>query len=351
MSLLTIVIPTRDRPHNLPGQLRLFQRTPYPAIVADSSDPDNATFIRSSLPGTTQYRGFAPTVGLYEKLAPVLQSIDTPFVLLAADRKITFPHAIDPLLQHLIANEAHVAAMGYVLGFSVSTDEVDINRIVFFTPTIGETDPLQRHYHLMRRYQAWTFCVFRTVPLLRAVTQANRVRGPIFQEMLMMNALVLQGKMARLPVILSLQTQERSFHPPTLNDPFFWFLDNISSFFTHYLDYRTTLTEFIRELDILVPAPGNLEQLVDMIHAVWLHRNFDNGMLNHAARLLLGDTIPRITGPEVQVSKQSCRDKIAQRVQRYIWRDAVLSAEPRHEISISEAEMDQVMDQADIYFK
>jgi glycosyltransferase domain-containing protein len=350
MSLLTIIIPTRNRPHNLPGQLRLLRNSAYPVVVADSSDPDNANRIRSLVPEAMQYRSFAPDLTLYDKLEAMLHTIETPFVLLAADRKITFPHAIDPLLQHLIAKEDDIAAMGYVLGFAASPGQVDINRVIFFTPTIGETDPLQRHYHLMQRYQSWMFAVFRTAPLLRAVTQATRIRGAVFQEVLMMNALVLQGKMARLPVVLSLQSEERSFHPPTRNDPFYWFLENISSFFVHYLDYRTALTEFIRELDIPVPPPGDIDQLVDMIHAVWLHRNFDNGVLNHASRLLLGDPIPRITGPEAYQPTQSCRDMITQKVQRYIWRDTVLNAEPREEISISSKEMDRVMDQTDTYF-
>jgi hypothetical protein len=33
-----------------------------------------------------------------------------------------------------------------------------------------------------------------------------------------------------------------------------------------------------------VPPHTDLDQLVDMIHTVWLRRNFDDGVLNHAAR-------------------------------------------------------------------
>ena len=350
--MLTIVIPTRNRPQNLAGQLRLFRRSSYPIIVADTSDADDATRVRS-LCGADQYQGLDPGFTLYDKLQSVLSRIDTPFVLLASDRKVTFPRAIDVLLNYLLANEDHVAAMGYVIGFAASQNMVDINRVVYFSPTIGEADPLQRHYHLMQRYQSWSFALFRTAPVLRAVAQARQVNGAVFQEVLMMNTLALQGKMARLPTILSLQSEERSFHPPKRNDPFYWFLDDIDSFFRHYLAYRTILTDFIRAQQISVPAHADLDQLVDMIHAVWLRRNFDDGVLNHAARLLLGDAIRPISGPELPVPRHkiSWRDLVKQGTLRYVWRTEVLRAEPRSEIRISRNEIDRVMEQLDLYFE
>ena len=33
----------------------------------------------------------------------------------------------------------------------------------------------------------------------------------------------------------------------------------------------------------------------------WLRRNFDDGVLNHAARLLLGDAMPPLLGPDVPI--------------------------------------------------
>lgn len=351
--MLTIVIPCRNRAQNLPGQIGLFQRSQYPVVVADSSDAENAARIRKLLPEGVRYQALDPAFNLYDKLEEALRTVDTPFVLLASDRKITFPHAIDPLLNHLIAHEDHVTAMGYVLGYSSSDSAVDVNRVVFFTPTLDHADPLQRHYYLMQRYQSWSFAVFRTAPLLRAVAWARRVVGPVFQEVFLMNGLALQGKMARLPVILSLQSEERSFHPPKRNDPFYWFLDDIASFFRHYVAYRTTLTGFVRELGVGERSPADLDQLVDMIHAVWLRRNFDDGVLNHAARLMLGDAIAPIPGPGLNVPSHapSSEDLVMQRKRRYVWRNEVVRAEPRDEIVISEAEINAVNEQLDCYFE
>src|SRR5262249_34838089 len=151
---------------------------------------------------------------------------------------------------------------------------------------IGEDDPLQRHYHLMRRYQSRAFGVFRIAPLRRAVAQARRVAGPLFQETLLMNALALQGKLARMPTILTLQSEERSFHLPNRNDPLYWLLDDAESFFAQYRDYRGALTHFMRELGLTQRPAAELNQLVDLVHATWLRVNFDAGVLNHAVRLL-----------------------------------------------------------------
>jgi glycosyltransferase domain-containing protein len=350
--LLTAILPTRNRPDSLPGQLRLLRGAPYRLIIADSSDAEGAARICAMAPASTTYRSLAPDLTLYDKLTAVLEEVPTPFVVLIPDRKITFPHAIDILLAHLVAHEDHIAAQGYVLGYGEHPRTIDINRVIWFTPTIGEDDPLQRFYHLMRRYQSRAFSVFRTAPLRRAVEQARRVEGALFQETLMMNALALQGKLARLPTILTLQPEQRSFHPPKRNDPLYWALDDAASFVRHYARYRDALIDFIRALGVAPPAGADLGQIVDVVHAIWLRRNFDDGVLNHAARLLLGDAMPPLLGPDVPIPwREPARGDVVRRgAWCYIWRTAVLGAEPREEISITHAEMDRVMTQLDDYF-
>ena len=350
--LLTAIMPTRNRPDNVARQLRLLGQAPYPTIVADSSDAENATRIRAMVPDRTKFRALARELSLYDKLDLVLAEVDTPFVALISDRKITFLHAIDALLAHLVAHDGPIAATGYILGYTPYPDTIDINRVIWFTPTISDDDPLQRHYRLMQRYQSRAFSVFRITPLRRALALARRVEGPLFQEILLMNALVLQGRFARLPTILTLQGEERSFHLPKRNDPLFWVTDNIGSFFRHYVRYRRALTDFMRELGVAPPAGTDLDQLVDMVHAVWLRRNLDDGVLNHATRLLLGDAIEPLRSLETNLSwrEPADGDLVEQSRLRYIWRNAVLRAEPADEIQISRDEMARVMRELDTHF-
>ena len=179
-------------------QLRVFEKTNFrhPVIVADSSEVEEAARIREAVPSHIQYVRYAPETSFYDKLASATAHIETPFVVLIPDRKITFPHTIDVALTHLVNNEDHVAAQGYVVGFHALADEVDVNRVLFFTSSICEEDPLERRYHLMRRYQPWLFGIFRTKAVLAAAIQTKSVSGAMFQEIMFANAMVLQGNLA-----------------------------------------------------------------------------------------------------------------------------------------------------------
>jgi hypothetical protein len=86
----------------------------------------------------------------------------------------------------------------------------------------------------------------------------------------------------------------------------------------------------------------------------WLGPELDLGMVNHMARLFLGDPIPPLDiggeGPSwhgltsddvVHPSKLGNR--------RYVWRQAAVEAEPREEISISAEDMAHVEAQLDHY--
>ena len=80
--LLTAILPTRNRPDSLPGQLRLLRGAPYRLIIADSSDAEGAARIRAMAPASTKYRSLAPDLTLYDKLTAVLEEVPTPFVVL-----------------------------------------------------------------------------------------------------------------------------------------------------------------------------------------------------------------------------------------------------------------------------
>ena len=109
---LTAIVLCHNRSHDAVRQLRVFEKTNFrhPVIVADS----------------IQYVRYSPETSFYDKLANVIAHIETPFVVLIPDRKITFPHAIDVALTHLTNNEDHVAPQGYVVRFQELADEIDV---------------------------------------------------------------------------------------------------------------------------------------------------------------------------------------------------------------------------------
>ena len=355
--LLTAVMPTRNRVHCVVSQLRLFAAANfrYPLVVADSSDAADVIGVWSAVRERAEYRSFAAETPFYDKLANVIAEVKSPFVLLVPDKKITCPHAVDIALEHLQKHQDHVATLGYVLGFGLHRYKIDFNRVVFYTPTIGEEDPLQRHYHLMRRYQVSLWAVFRREALATAIAQAQSVEGAMFQEIMFMNALVLQGKLCRLPVIFGLQGPERSLTPANRADPLYWFLDDSESFFQHYARYRHALAKFIAGLDTVPPTKkANLAQVIDVIHGVWLNSSFDHGILNYTAQRLLGAPLPPL-GDRPQplgwrpVAPQDVVDE-GEGTRTYIWRDTVLNAEPKDEIRITAEERECVQRELDAYY-
>ena len=336
-------------------QLRLFEKANFrhALVVADSSEVEEAARLREAVPSHIQYVHCAPKISFYEKLASVIAHIKTPFVVLIPDRKITFPHTIDAALTHLIDNEDHVAAQGYVVSFQALADEVDVNRVLFFTSSIAEDDPLERHYHLMRRYQPWLFGIFRTKAVLAAAIQAKSVAGAMFQEIMFANAMVLQGKFGRVRQILTFQPPEHSFNPLVRTHPFYWFLDDPRSFFRHYAYYTKSLAHFISQRGVLPATDPKLNKLLDTIHTLWLHSNFNYGILSYACQLQLGYPLAPIPDPRVPLPRRAVNaaDKIHRYGKRcYIWRDEVLNAEPKNEIRITPDEIDRVERQLDFYF-
>lgn len=344
---LTVVFPTRNRSHMVIAVLKLLKAAGirYPLIIADSSDVLEDAVLHAAAQCSATVRRYPRNIGVYDKLADVIKSITTPFVLTVPDKKITLLYGIDDMLAFLQAHSDFVASSGYVVRYAMSDSNADIYRVHIFTPSIEDEHPLRRLYELMRRYQPSIFALFRTEALAACTKAASAVGGLLFQELTFMNACVLQGKVARLPVVFALHGNERSHGPIVRRSPMYWFLDEGRPFLSHYSSYCDALAEFILSLGISPPKGVDLVRLLDLIHASWLGHNVDTGMINHTIRGLLGDDMralveeddwpgPRPIGP---------RDRIDQSgTLPCIWRQAVLEGEPRDEITITARDIREV---------
>jgi glycosyltransferase domain-containing protein len=398
-SPLTVILPTRNRPRYCAAQLRFFRDCglAHPIVVADSSDPAEAQAVRDACAGIAQHRRFDPSIGVPEKFAATLRAIETPFVVTTPDDDVTFPHAIDAALAHLRQNPDFIAAHGYVLRFGVHQDAFDIHTVSGFAPTIGHDEPPQRLYHLIRRYQPIIWAVFRTETFAAAMTAASRAEGLIFQELTFAATAALAGKIARLPVVYSMRGMEESMSRLEEIHPLFWLLRDADGFFGKYQAYRDGLVRHIRDTALATkpfharlraraaallrgataaraqgrdgtqpvrpfvhdrgltfPDEPELQQVIDLIHATWLGRELDLGILEHTVRQKLGDPLPPIhvapawpgwrepaQGDAVRSSPRGDR--------RYVWRREVLTAEPREEIAITPDEMAGVERELDVY--
>jgi hypothetical protein len=179
--------------------------------------------------------------------------------------------------------------------------------------------------------------------------------------------------------------------------PFFWFLRDSRTFFAGYAAYRRkllrrlrrealaamplrvrlglwkralsgglasvrrhgsagipSLRRLVRNRGFVFPDGRDLEQVIDLIHGIWLAHEVDSGILNHTVRRLLGDPLPAISVPPVSAEWREPADgdevhRSQRGDRRYIWRREVLTAEPREEIAITPDEMARVEQELDGY--
>jgi glycosyltransferase domain-containing protein len=362
---LTVLLPTHNRPRHCAALLDFYKSCSmhHDIVVADSSNSIESEAVRAACNGIARHCRLEMDV--VDKLVTVIQCIETPYVVMTPDDDITFPHAINLALEYLEQNQDYAAAHGYTLRFGQQLENFDIYGIYTFAPSIDRDDPLERHYDLMRRYQPFFWAVFRRDVLLSALEACRTVRSKIlFQELTAMNFAVLQGKIAMLPIVYAMRGMERSNAALSSTHPLFACIDDAESFFVNYLAYRNALAQAIRERNIIPntrsyinPVSGSpdarLEQLIDIVHATWLAREADSGVFNHAAEILLGKSKPLIVGDPVWPGWRPLGEGDlvhgGPTNRRYIWRRALLEAEPRSEIVISYLEMARVERQLDSY--
>jgi glycosyltransferase domain-containing protein len=356
-TLLTIVIPTHNRPNHCAALVRFLRRqgVAYRIVIADSSDATDAAALRKAMGTTCEIVTFPVDIDPLEKFIAAIEGVDTPFVALMPDDDITFPHAVDRCLEYLINHPQASAAQGYVLEFALREEVFDIFRVRWFTPSVAQEDALERLYHLIRRYQPFFWAVFRQDALLVALQQVRSSDVFYLKEMTFVAAAVLLGKFARLSCIYTLRGTEESLTPRELGHPFFALLADSDGFFAHYLSYREALVAFIeRHTPKLSCPPQQLRHTLNLIHAIYLRPELDGGMMEYSVQRLLDPSLPPIPAlpagpvlPPVGWRDSTTRSKRSGR--RYLWRREVLNAEPRDEITITAEERARVTRALDDY--
>jgi glycosyltransferase domain-containing protein len=356
-SPLTIVIPTRNRPNQCATLVRFLrrQRVAHRIVIVDSSEEVHAQALRAACGTTAQIVAFPPDTDFFDKLADVIAAIETPFVALMPDDDITFPHAIDRCLDHMRRHPDAAAAQGYAVDFAMQPRMFEILRVRWFTPSIGDDDPLRRLYHLIRRYQPVFWAVFRRDVLLAALQQSPAPGLAFFQEMTFVATVVLLGPVMRVPCIYTLRDIGPSQTPLEQTHPFFAFLADSDGFLAHYHAYREHLVAFI-ERDAATPScpPGQLRHMLNLIHAIYFRPELHGGMMEHTVRALLDPSFPPMTMPFVAPAERAVRwrdltIKSSKTGRRYVWRRKFLSAEPREEITITAEERERVARALDDY--
>ena len=377
--LLTAVIPAHNRVRECLALLRYLRSCefPHPVVVADSSQPERSKALQDEIGDLARYQYFGSQIGQYAKLAQIARCVNTPYIVVMPDDDIAFPHAIESSLTFLHGHDDHVAAHGYSLRFGLERGDFDIYQVEHFIPTIGDESPMQRYYHLMHRYQPHLWAVFRTDVYAEAMGAAASVQNTVFQEFMFQIVSVIAGKVARLPTIYAMRGMEAAQIDYSDADPLQWLVKDTASFFCRYAEFRNAVINYLRHrttkpslwmklchadagvsrhgIQSFVNTPKMpFRQLIDMINAACLSRLIHSGTINYTALYGLGEHNDpvKFPGPWRGWAEPQPDDLIRQSRwddRRYIWRRAVLEAEPRYEISITAEEMTKVEAELDFY--
>lgn len=353
---LTIVIPTHNRSVQCRSLLRFLRagsRT-GPIMIADSSDGEHAGRNRSVCESLgVAYRQYPPAIGFCEKMIDALAAVGTPFATMAPDDDLVLPDAIAECRTFLADHEDYVAAWGYVLEFANHSGQVDIHTVRWYTPSIDEDRPLDRVYHLIRRYQPFFWSVVRTAAVREAMSRASVAGRTVFQELTATLSIALAGKVARLPVVYALRGTERSQYRLSDTHPLYALMGDADAFLREYDRYRARLCEYASGQASDLAHGTSLKQFFDLVHLVGLARELDGGVVNHTVQRALGARLPEAPGrpddrrPALPPGRGDMAHPSRHAGRRYIWRRAVLEAEPRSEVTITAEQIAAVEAQLD----
>jgi glycosyltransferase domain-containing protein len=344
---VTILIPTRNRPELCRALVSFLRASGIKAkiILADSSDQSQiAKGLYASTELNVEHHSLPPDLPFYDKLDLALSKVETSFVAQMPDDDIPIPSALHRCRNFLSNNQDYSTAWGYALNFGLHERSFDIHSMQWCSASIDDASPLERVYHLVRRYQPFFWAVFRTDALKRSISCAKqpqrtilpwrkRLHTTMFQEMTTILTLAMQGKIARLPVVHVMRGSEFSLANRAETGPLFAILDDASKFFAEYVKYRDRLVLFAKDnkLDVSLQHGASLTHFLDLVHSIGLARELDAGTVNYTVQRFLGAPYPEIplhhnqygwkepaTEDAVNPSRTTGR--------RYIWRKAVIQA-------------------------
>jgi glycosyltransferase domain-containing protein len=205
---LTIVVPTRNRPHFFPRLLSYYrgQRFSPKIIFADSSD---AEFLEKTKQVICEYtdlnlvhRLYDPEVSYVSKISDTLEFIETPYTALGADDDFFVPSGMSRALEYLEANADYTLAHGDAVAFEVEGGGVfgQIERVNRYDQrTIDQSTAVERLRDHFSNYSTTYYSVHRSDQLrgnfLKRVASKTDLA---FGELLPSGLSLIQGKAKKL---------------------------------------------------------------------------------------------------------------------------------------------------------
>ncbi len=283
----TLIIPTYNRARLLAALLSYLEteNADCRVLVLDSSKPEVLAANRARVAASSLDIEFAEftNVALDEKWRQGIHKVATPYCALCADDDLVLLDGVQRCLDTLRGNPAAVAVQGFSFTFLPRPDgDVELNNIVYFSPSIDEGSPLQRLARLFEQYQAPSYGVFRTTALQRIFDTLQPMTEILPRELLWSALTVIEGHLIRLPDF----SYGRSMGPSGAYEhwhPLEWFCKDPDSLFANYLRYRELMAQAVFQRPDNVQPAEDIRDIIDLIHLRYLAKHAPNSVLEFIA--------------------------------------------------------------------
>ena len=274
---LTIIIPTYNRPHELKRLLLYLDKSNLniSICILDSSEIHKKKINKQTICALRssnlkiEYFEYPPDIPAFDKYKKGILHANTKYVMFCADDDVPFLPTLECSVSFLQTHPDYVAVHGYYLNFSLEDQQdskIQIQHLLYASDSIEDESYLVRITQLFEKYEALFYAVCRLDVLQKAFTFIQSVQTTLWQELILAAAIVIQGKVKRLPSFYYARSTGESsefinWHPHEI------FSRDPSLFFQDYLAYRAALFNGFSEKF----ETAHAKRVFDLAHMVYIH--------------------------------------------------------------------------------
>lgn len=282
--LLTIIIPTYNRPESLLRTVRFLRRQSpaLPLIVADGSAAQYT-------PHNAQCAGFGDNVVYFHepsiadenpwknycrRMQQALARSDTPYSVACADDDLLISENAVQAAKFLDENPSYVGCHGHYLQFEYVGDIIRIPNVEYQEPSIDTNEISGRLLQLFSRYEALFYAVFRTATMRVLLDRYSEPDPPLWPEIYHSTSAVIAGKIHRSNTIYCLRNIGNPPHyraQASYRNFGEWIAADLDGFLAHYIKYRASALEWAATS----ADENNLHTALDLAFMTYIGSEFD----------------------------------------------------------------------------
>ena len=282
--LLSIIIPTYNRPEQLLATLRFLQARAIrlPIFVADGSDEnfapqnrectklgDNISYVHSPAGS-----GEGPWQNYRRRISEVLNAVATPYVVYCADDDLLIIENAVKAAKFLETHVDYIGCHGTYLHYRTVDDKLRIEGTAYDSPSIDGNEAAGRLVQLFSRYEAVFYAVFRTKTKRMLIDFYEEREQPLWPEIYHATGAALAGKIKRLDNLFTLRNIGLAPHAQKLDNFGQWVVSDFDGFFAGYLKYRERFATWLIDRSPNIDR-SSLKQAFDLSFMIYIGSEFD----------------------------------------------------------------------------